>query len=159
MGQAPSVIAHIRSPLFFSACAGLCKADATTFSMAQQEPMKILRKSYGSASAPCHCAPFSPFEAQRSGFKWERTSSEMNELSSLDGSERYIACEDERGLFGSLPVSLRKTNVSRPAWRTDQFDWFPAGTSHAAFAAREPFSLKSSGEVNSPCGISGCAGN
>jgi len=53
----------------------------------------------------------------------------------------------------------KKLGFSRPAWRTGQFDWFPAGASHAAFAAREPFSFKSSGEVNSPCGISGYAGN
>ncbi len=44
-GQPPSVIAHIRSPLSFSACAGSYRSDPIIFLTAQQGSWKILRKS------------------------------------------------------------------------------------------------------------------
>ena len=48
----------------------------------------------------------SPVTAQRSGFDWERRSSEMSEISLKGGNERYGACDAAGRIEGELKQKL-----------------------------------------------------
>ena len=54
-----------------------------------------------------------PIEAQRSGFDWERRSSEMSELPASGGSEGYGACDDEEDDPDAPAAFRQRTRLSQ----------------------------------------------